>query len=174
VTARPGAAPDTTSRRGLVVGLVLGLPLVAYGGRGVLVDGARTHPAELARWVVGAALVNDLVLVPLVLAGGWAARRFTPARLWPPVRAGLVTTAVLTLVAWPFVRGYGQDPANPSLLPRDYGAGLAAATGVVWVAVAAWALVAALSDRARRSARSPRPGAPGAPPPAHGPSGPRR
>jgi hypothetical protein len=172
VTARPGAAPDTTSRRGLVVGLVLGVPLVAYGGRGALVDGARTHPAELARWVVGAAIVNDLVLIPLVLAVGWAAHRFTPARLWPAIRAGLVTTAVLTLVAWPFVRGYGRDPANPSLLSRDYGTGLAVAIGVVWAAVAIWALAATLRERARRSARSRPPGAPGAPPRAPEPSGP--
>ncbi len=94
---------------------------------------------------------------------------FIPARFWPPVRAGLVTTATLTLVAWRFVRGYGRDPANPSLLPRGYGAGLVAAVGVVWVTVAGWALAATIRDRARRSARSPRPGAPGAPPPAPGP-----
>jgi hypothetical protein len=172
VTAPPAPRPETTSRRGLLVGLALGLPVVAYGGRGVLVDGDRTHPAELARWLVGAALVHDLVLVPLVLAGGWAAHRFTPARLWPAVRTGLLITATLALVAWPLVRGYGRDPANASLLPRDYGAGLVAAIRMVWLAVAAWTLAATL--RGRRSARSPRPGAPGAPPPAPGPSGPRR
>ena len=161
MTAPPAAPPETTSRRGLLVGLALGLPVVAYGGRGVLVDGDRTHPAELAGWVVGSALVHDLVLVPLVVAGGWAARRFTPTRLWPMVRAGLGATGVLALVAWPYVRGYGQDPGNPSLLPRDYGAGLAAAIGLVWVAVTAWALAATVRGRAHRAARTPRPPAPG-------------
>lgn len=169
--ARPDP-PDTTSRRGLLVGLALGLPVLAFGVRGVLVDGSRTHPAELARWLVGAALVNDLVLLPLALAAGGAARRVVPARLWPAVRTGLLTTGVLALVAWPFVRGYGQDPANPSLLPRDYSAGLVAAVGVVWLGVAAWAVAVTLQGRARRSTRSPRPAAPGAPPPARGPSGP--
>ncbi|MGH9289742.1 MAG: hypothetical protein ACRD0V_15860, partial [Acidimicrobiales bacterium] len=57
---------------------------------------------------------------------------------WPPVRAGLAATGILALVGWPFVRGYGADPTNQSLLPRDYGAGLTAAIGVVWLAVAAW------------------------------------
>ena len=89
-------APDTTSRRGLLVGLALGLPVVAFGVWGVLVDGPRTHPAELARWLIGAALVHDLVLVPLALAAACAARRLTPARLWPGVaaRGGVVCAPV--------------------------------------------------------------------------------
>lgn len=133
--------PTTTSRRGLLAGLALGLPVVAYGIRGVLVDADRTHPPDLARWIVGAAAVHDLVLVPAVLLAGRLARRVTPARLWPPVRAALAATGVAMLVAWPFVRGYGRDPANPSLLPRDYGAGLAAAVVTIWLAAAVWAVV---------------------------------
>lgn len=141
-----GDLPATTSRRGLLVGLAMGLPVIAFGVRGALVDGARTHPAELARWIVGAAVVNDLVVVPVVFAVGWLARRLVPGDLWPAVRAGLVTTGVLALVGWPFVRGDGADPRNPSLLPRSYGAGLAAAITAVWVVVA----VLALARRARR------------------------
>lgn len=140
-----GDLPATTSRRGLLVGLAVGLPVIAFGVRGALVDGARTHPAELARWIVGAAVVNDLVVVPVVLAVGWLARRLVPGDLWPAVRAGLVTTGVLALVGWPFVRAYGADPRNPSLLPRSYGAGLAAAIAAVWVVVA----VLAFARRAR-------------------------
>lgn len=149
------SAPDprTTSRRGLLVGLAVGVPVMAYGVRGVFVDAARTHPAELARWVVGAAIVHDLVLVPAVLAVGWLGRRLVPPAHWPLVRAGLLTTGVLALVGWPFVRGYGATPRNPSLLPRDYGAGLAAAIAAVWLAVAVLAVVAALRRRyqARRA-----------------------
>lgn len=141
--------PATTSRRGLLVGLAVGLPVIAFGVRGALVDGSRTHPGELARWIVGAAVVNDLVLVPVVLAAGWLGRRLVPRDLWPSVRAGLVTTGVLALVAWPFVRGYGADPRNPSLLPRSYGAGLAAAIAVVWVVVAALSLARRARERRR-------------------------
>lgn len=143
------APPETTSRRGLLVGLALGLPVIAYGIRGVIVDSARTHPAELARWVVGAAAVNDLVVLPVVLAVGWAARRVCPSDLWPTVRTGMVTTGVLALVAWPFVRGYGRDPANPSLLPRDYRAGLLAAIVTVWVGVAAGVVISRVRRRRR-------------------------
>ena len=103
--------------------------------RGAFVDAADTHPAELARWLVGAALVHDLVIVPVALLVGTVGRRFTPRRAWPAVRGGLLVSGILALVAWPFVRGWGRDPTNPSLLARDYGAGLVLALVVVWVVV---------------------------------------
>jgi hypothetical protein len=130
--------PDHTSRRGLLVGVVLGLPVVAYGIRGVLIDADDTHPAELARWVIGAALAHDLVVAPTVLAAAWALSRIVPVSLWPPVRWGVATSAILVLVSWPLVRGYGEDPTTPSLLPRNYATGLAAAIVIVWLTVIAW------------------------------------
>ena len=141
---------DTTSRRGLLAGLAVGVPLIAYGVRGVLVDASDTHPAEMARWLVGVTLVDDLVAVPVALLAGIVGRRATPSWAWPAVRAGLFVTAVLVLVGWPFVRGWGRDPTDPSLLARDYGAGLAVALGVVWTTVA---VVAAWARRRDRRAR---------------------
>jgi Na+/melibiose symporter-like transporter len=135
---QPPGLPETTSRRGLLIGLAVGLPVIGYGLRGAIVDATDTHPTELARWVIGAGLVNDLIVVPGAAAAAVLARRLTPPRAWPPVRAGLAATGILVLVGWPFVRGYGNDPTNPSLLPRNYGAGLAAAIGVVWLAIALW------------------------------------
>jgi hypothetical protein len=140
---------EAESHRGLLVGLALGAPLMAYGVRGALVDASLTHPFELARWVVGSALAHDLVLAPAVLAVGWAAHRTTPRPAWPAVRWGLVTTGVLALLAWPFVRGYGRDPNIPSLLPRDYAAGTAVAVAVVWAAVVIAVVVAYRRRRGR-------------------------
>lgn len=140
--------------RGLWVGLALGLPLVAWGVDGAVATGARTHPGELARWVVGAAVVHDLVVLPVVLLVGWALRRLVPEALWPPVRWAVVTSAVLALVAWPFVRGYGVRPTVPSLLDRPYGAGLAVAVAAVWGVAAAWAV---LATRGRLAGRRPGP-----------------
>lgn len=144
-------APDTTSRPGLLVGLALGLPVLAYGIRGAIVDAADTHPAGLARWVVGLAVVNDLLVIPAAIAVAWALRRVTPGPAWPAVRAGLLSSAVLVAVAWPLVRGYGADPGNPSLFPRNYATGLAAALTVVWAVVLA--VVAAGAVRAGRRRR---------------------
>jgi Na+/melibiose symporter-like transporter len=149
---QPPGLPETTSRRGLLLGLGLGLPVIGYGLGGAIVDATDTHPPELARWVIGAALVNDLIVVPGAAAAALVVRRFTPRRAWAPARAGLAATGILVLVGWPFVRGYGRDPTNPSLLPRNYGAGLAAAIGVVWLAVALW--IAWCYVRARITRRS--------------------
>ena len=138
---------DTTSRRGLVAGLALGVPIMAFGVRGILLDARDTHPAELARWLVGAALVHDLVLLPLAGALGWALRRLTPARAWPAVRAGAVAIGTLALVAWPFARGYGASAGNPSLLPRDYVVGPLLAGAVIAGATLAAALTRARPGR---------------------------
>ena len=153
------SSPDTTSRRGLVVGLALGAPVAGYGVWGALHEAARVHPPELARWVVGAAVLNDLVLLPIVLAAGWVARRRVPAGAWPAVRTGLIVSGVLALVAWPFVRGYGRSPSNPSLFPRNYATGLATALALVWLFVAAWVAVGRWRRRAtsRRASTSHRP-----------------
>jgi hypothetical protein len=146
-----------TSPRGLLAGLAVGVPVMAYGVRGVLVDAADTHPAELARWIVGAALVHDALLIPLVAPAAWALRRVVPSACWPAVRAGGIATGVLALVAWPLVRGYGRDHGNPSLFPRDYGLGLAVTLAAVWLA--ATAIGGALWLRRRgRSSRSAAPG----------------
>lgn len=133
----------TTSPRGLVVGLALGIPVMLFGVRGILLDARDTHPAELARWLVGAAAVHDLVLLPVVGGLGWALRRFTPPPAWPVVRAGAVAVGTLALVAWPYAAGYGASAGNPSLLPRDYVIGpvLAAASIAALTAVAVVATV---------------------------------
>jgi hypothetical protein len=133
-------AAETTSHRGLLIGLAAGVPIMAYAVRGALVDAHLTQPAELARWIVGLAVIHDLVLVPLVLAIGAAVHRLVPHRALPPVRAALLTSAVLTAVAWPFVRGYGRNPAVPSLLPRNYAWGLLAALAVTWLVASTWLL----------------------------------
>lgn len=132
---RPGHAGP-----GLWIGLALGVPIMAWGARGILLDDRRTHPAELARWIVGSAVVHDALVLPAVLLLGVLARRAVAARAWPPIRWALMTTAVVAVVSWPFVRGYGHQADNPSLLPRNYGAGVLVALGVVWVMAGALAV----------------------------------
>jgi hypothetical protein len=148
----PPEPSETTSTRGLVIGLVVGLPIIGYGVRGVFIDADDTRPRELAAWIIGSGVLNDLVLIPLVLFAGLVARRCVPTIAWAPVRAGLIVTGVLCLVAWPFVRGYGRDPSIPSVLNRNYAAGLGVAIAVVWAVVALWltATLAAASHRRRR------------------------
>ncbi len=128
-------------RPGLWIGLAIGAPIMAWGVRGILGDAGRTRPGELARWIVGSAVVHDAIVLPVVVAAAVVARRLAPAPAWPAVRWALATSAVVALVSWPFVRGYGRSPGNPSLLPRDYASGVAVALALVWVGAGCVALV---------------------------------
>jgi hypothetical protein len=117
---------------GLVVGLVVGTPLMAFGVAGVVRDASDTRPADLASWVVGAALVHDLVLAPLVITGVWVLGRASRSRLPAMMWWALGATLVVAFVAWPLVEGFGQDPSTPSLLPRDYSEGLVVLLAAIW------------------------------------------
>jgi len=138
---------------GLWIGLAIGGPIMIFGIAGAIGDSAQTRPPELLRWIVGAAVVHDLVFVPVVLASLWVLRRpRVPAwAMW-----ALATSVVLVLFSWPLLRGYGRNPTVPSLLPRDYGRALAAYIGAVWVLAIACALMAR-RHRGRAEHRRPRP-----------------
>lgn len=129
-----------TGNRGLVIGLALGTPLLLLGVKDVFDQAARTHPFELTRWVVGAALVLDLLVLPACLLLG---RTITPR---PALRWALSAIATIVVVGWPSARGYGRAAGNPSLLPRNYGMGIAVACVVVVAAASAW-----LAIRGRRA-----------------------
>ena len=136
--------------RGRWIGLALGTPVMAWGVQGALGDAGDAHPGELARWILGSALVHDLLLLPAALVVGVAARRVLPEVAWPAVRWAMFTTAVLVMVSWPFVRGYGRLADNPSVLPRDYRAGLVLALLVVWGGAVVVAVRAARLPASRR------------------------
>ena len=109
------------------------------GVQSLLAESDDTHPPVVIRWLVGLTVAHDLMLVPVVLVVGVVVPRWAPARAW--VAAGLVVSGSLSLVAWPLVRGYGRQAGNPSILPRDYGHGLAVYLVVVWLVTAALALL---------------------------------
>ena len=136
------------------IGLVLGWALIIIGVRGLIVDHALTNPANLVRWLLGLALLHDLVLAPAVYAVAWAITRAVPRPATTPLRVGLATSGLLIAFAWPLVRAYGRRASNPTALPLDYGRNLALSLAVVWAAVAAWIGVALWRDH-HRSARAP-------------------
>jgi hypothetical protein len=51
----------------------------------------------------------------------------------------LALTALITLLAFPLVRGYGVRASEPSRLPLNYTVGYLALLAVVWVGCAGWA-----------------------------------
>lgn len=126
----------TQSAVGPIVGAVIGVPILAFGIWGLLHDSDMTHPPDFAVWFVGVNVVADLVLLPVLIGAGFVLTRPLPTWAQPTVRLGVAVSAVLTLVAWPVIGGFGDDPTTPSLLPRDELAGLLSYLGVVWASVA--------------------------------------
>lgn len=134
MTSRPSRPSARTPRRattGFWVAMLLGGSLVLFGVVGLLgADGSGL--GSFVPYFVGGALVLDLVVVPAAAGVGVLARRLVPAPAWPAVRAALLSSATLAVFALPLVLGVGGAPGNPSLRPRRYGPGLAAAVAVVW------------------------------------------
>ncbi|OLR90309.1 hypothetical protein BJP25_02850 [Actinokineospora bangkokensis] len=102
---------------------------------------------------VGGPLLHDLLIAPVVGGVAVLIGRLVP-RWAGPVKAGVVASAVLALLAVPLLwRPFGV-PVNPGLHDRDYWAGLGIALGVVWVGVLAFLGVRALV-RSRQTGAAP-------------------
>ncbi len=130
-------------------GLALGGAVMAFGIGGLVRATSTDAVASVGRWVVGADLVHDLVLAPLVVVLGCFTARAVPARVRGPVQAGLLATGVVLLVGWVPWRGDGRVlvPDNPSVQPLDYTSAVLTVLGFVWIAVAAWIALRLLADR---------------------------
>ncbi len=97
--------------------IVVGWALVAVALVGVFDELRGAESGSWARWVLGAALVHDLIVLPLVLVVGWALSRLTPLPWRVPLRTALVMAAVVSLTVFPVTRRWGARSDNPSILP---------------------------------------------------------
>ncbi|MFD5321350.1 hypothetical protein [Streptomyces sp. NPDC127098] len=121
---------------------------MAAGARMLL---GQPAPTGVVRWLAGAVVLHDVVLAPLVLAVGLLVRRLRGHGVRGVVRGGLMVAGCVTLAALPPLLRPGQ-PANPTVLPLDYGRNvllLVTVTGVVTLVLAALAR----SRRQRASCR---------------------
>ncbi len=121
--------------------VLVGWALIANGVRGLLENRRVVRASGFLRVFIGALLVHDLLVAPFVLAVGTLVARLVPRAIRPAVQSGLIISGVLVLFAFPFVRGYGRIPDNPTILPRNYAQGLALTLAAVWIAIIAVVLI---------------------------------
>ncbi|PPF75447.1 hypothetical protein C5B96_16695 [Subtercola sp. Z020] len=140
--------------RGILIGAgVLGLLLGA-----VVLVSKQDLPAILgvAAWMLGAIILHDAVISPLVFLIGVLARRAgrsVSRSLLLIIQGGIVVGCLLMLLIVPEIYAKTLGTANETVLPFDYAARL----GLMWVGIAlVTALVAAFHLRAAhlRTARS--------------------
>jgi hypothetical protein len=141
---------------GFWVGAAVGLAVMAFGVRGILTHARGTEPPAFAVWFVGADLLHDLVLAPLVCLAAAGVARLLPARVRAPVGSGLIASAFVVAVGWPSLRGYGRAtvPDNPTVQPLNYATAIATVLAVVWAIVLVWLVLIALRTRAGAGVRA--------------------
>jgi hypothetical protein len=153
VSASDATAPGADDRPGGWVfwtGLAIGGAIMAFAVHGIVGDPGATNPPQLARWVLGAAVFHDGLVAPVATAVALLLAWRAPAWWGRPLALAAATSAMLTLFAWPLLRGYGRRALNDSTLPRDYGANLAGVLVAIWTAT-----VAVVALRALRRRRAP-------------------
>lgn len=137
----------TATRRALIA---VGVLVTGYA-----IFGAVTEPGLKLGGVVlfMAAMIagHDGIFLPLVVAAGSLARRAGHL-----VRSAAIVSLAVTVVALPFVLGYGRDPGNPSALPLPYGAGLVMILAVIWAGTLLILLIRRLLRIRQNTVRIPR------------------
>jgi hypothetical protein len=137
-----------------LAGLFVGYAIMVFGVVGMIRSSSLQSLGQVATWVVAGDLVHDLVVAPLVCIVGFGLASVVPSPLRWPVRAGFMGTAVVLVVAYPALRGFGRTtaPGNGSVLPLDYTTATLTVIAVVWGLAAVWAttkLVVARGGRRR-------------------------
>ena len=132
-------AQDDDRRAGPLfwISAAAGWAVIAWGLRGIFQHSLDTRPGNLARFVVGGALLHDLLVAPLVILAGVLLVRVVRGRARAVVQAALAVSGLVALFSYPLVRGYGLAANNPTSLPHNYTANLLVVLGVVWAFAAA-------------------------------------
>jgi hypothetical protein len=164
LTEAAATEPESAQTRhgpGYYAALVLGFSVIGFALDGLL-STAGAHPLAIFRLLVGLNIVNDALVLPSAAAIGLLVARFVPRWLKLPLQAGLITSAVVSIYAYPLVASYGKTlRAGPSRLPWNYAHNLAVVLGVIW---ATCAVVAAVSWWRTRPSRSADPSGASGPP----------
>jgi hypothetical protein len=145
-----------SGRRGRVVLGTLGIAVAAYGAWLLFSRQDLAGNLDVALWAAGGVVVHDAVLAPLVIGICALGSRLLPGLARGPVAGGLLVLGTLTVLAVPFLGGWGREhaPDNATLLDRDYTGGYLVLAGLVGAGVGLGVLLGA--RRARRGlARAP-------------------
>ncbi len=140
-TLEPGRDDEYRAGPLFWISAAMGWAVIAWGLRGIFQHSLDTRPANLARFVVGGALLHDLIIAPLIIGAGVLLARAVPGRARAVIQGALAVSGIVALFSYPLVRGFGLAANNPTSLPHNYAAGLLVVLGVVWAVAAAIAMV---------------------------------
>jgi hypothetical protein len=97
---------------------VAGILLGSFGGFRLLTQISPHNLMVLAVWLVGALIIHDGIVSPLVVIVGAALARFVPARARRHLQAALIMAGLVTVVAVPLIYRRGSQPRSKAICSR--------------------------------------------------------
>jgi hypothetical protein len=159
MTGVEAVAPESVGRgvtvvRGILI--ALGVALIGFGGYTLVM--LQPRPNQLigvAVWLIGAIVLHDAVLSPLLVGVGLLMRRAGHRVPWTVialVQGAVVIGCLFTLMFLPEVAVQQRGPKNATVVPLDYAQNLI----IMWAVLAAIVVVGSivLVRRTRRGGRS--------------------
>jgi hypothetical protein len=108
-------------------------------------------------WLIGALVIHDGLLSPLIAGIGVAVHRLVPGRARRYLQGGLVAGALVTVVAAPLIYRQGSQPEAKAILQQHFGANLATLLALVAGLVLLLYVVRVLRDHHEVSTAKARP-----------------
>lgn len=129
-------------------GILLGL----FGAFRLLTQVSIGDLVILAAWMIGAVVIHDGILSPVVVGVGWFIGRRVPPRARRYLQAALIAGGLIIVVAIPLILRRDSKPAVKALLLQNYAGNLTVLLAIV--AIASLLLYAArvAVDRSRGTA----------------------
>ena len=104
-----------------IIFAVSGILLLLFGAFRFLTEISWHNLFVLALWMIGAIVVHDGLLSPVVVGVGFVLRRYVPDRARRYLQMGLIMAGLVTVIALPMIYLRGSQPAVKALLLRNYG-----------------------------------------------------
>ncbi len=130
-------------------GILAGL----FGAVQLIVSTPWVNLLILAGWMIGAVVIHDGLIAPLVVSVGWAIGRVVPARARRYLQIFLIAGGLVSAIAIPLIARRGTQEPSKAILQQDYGTNLSVLLGLF----AGVSLLAYAAHVARDQLSAPRP-----------------
>lgn len=124
-----------------------GLFLLLYGAFRLVTQVPHAELIVLAFWLVGALVIQDGILSPLVVSVSWVLARAVPPRARRYLQFALIAGGLVTVVALPMIHRQKVGPAQKALLRQNFAANLTIILAVIAVVTLAAYAVRVARDR---------------------------
>jgi hypothetical protein len=117
-------------RQRLVIGTA-GVLLGLFGVLRLLTEIPLGDLLVLAGWLIGAVVIHDGILSPIIVALGWTIGRLVPPRARRYLQFALIVAGLVTIVAIPLIYREDTQPASEAILQQRYGLNLTVLLGMI-------------------------------------------